>query len=300
MFANPTDLHSARILLSVGMLMNVLESMEALGIEPRGAADKQATGIVRMMGPAAVFWHFLNRTGAYACFFMDCVRSTSRHGVRWLRVMDEAYKLGVKAFPVLFTMAIFVGTNIAIQGHSAFTSVGAGNLVGMFVALAGVREVCPLLAATMVAAKAGTELTAQLAVMRTKEQIEALEVMAVDPRAELVAPPLLAIMLCLPALTVVSTFVSLAAAYAISVYQLHVDPGQFLSFLLGYLTVFDLVASIIKSLFFGAVIATVSAFFGFFSERGAKGVGQATNRAVVTMCIVIISLNFVLTSLLYG
>ena len=242
----------------------------------------------------------LRAIGAYAYFFRDCVRSAFRNGVPWDRLVEETYKLGIRSFPVLFTMAMFVGSNIAIQGHAAFSTLGAGNLVGMFVALAGVREVCPLLAATMVAAKAGTELAAQLAVMRTKEQIDALEVMAIDPRSELVAPGILAIMIALPALTVITIFVAIAAALGVAVFQLGVDQGEFLSFLVGYLTAYDLFAATFKSLFFGIIIATVSGYFGFFSERGPRGVGKATNRAVVTMCIVIITLNFALTSLLYG
>jgi phospholipid/cholesterol/gamma-HCH transport system permease protein len=242
----------------------------------------------------------VRKVGAYAYFAGDCVRSAMTHGVPWSRVVEESYKVGVRSFPVLFTMALFVGSNLAIQGYAAFSTLGAGSLVGMFVALAGVREVCPLLAATMVAAKAGTEMAAQLAVMRTKEQIDAIEVMAIDPRAELVAPSILAVMITLPALTVFTIFVSLASALGVAVFQLGVDQGEFLSFLVGYLSAYDLFAATFKSVFFGAIIATVSGYFGFFSERGARGVGEATNRAVVTMCIVIITLNFALTSLLYG
>ncbi len=243
---------------------------------------------------------FLRRVGGYGIFFAACVRSTFQHGVRWDRVLEESQKLGVRAFPVLATMAVFVGTNLAIQGHAAFSALGAESLVGMFVALGGVREVCPLLAATMVAAKAGTEMTAQLAVMRTKEQIDALEVMAVDPRAELVTPSLLAIMLVLPALTIISIALALVAATGVAVFQLGLQRGDFVDYMMSNITVFDLAAATLKSVFFGAIIATVSGYFGFYSERGPRGVGQATNQAVVVMCIVCISVNFALTSILYG
>ncbi len=243
---------------------------------------------------------FLQRVGQYGLFLSDCAVSCWRSGVRWERVLFEAHKLGIGAFPVLATMAIFVGTNLAIQGHAAFSQLGAQSLVGMFVALGGVREVCPLLAATMVAAKAGTEMTAQLAVMRTKEQIDALEVMGVDPRAELVAPPLLGIMICLPALTILSIALSLISATAVAVWQLGLERGDFLMYLVGNITVYDLAAATLKSVFFGAIIASVSGWFGFTSERGPRGVGKATNQAVVTMCIVCVSVNFLLTSVLYG
>jgi len=243
---------------------------------------------------------FVRHVGAFGLFFAAVFRSAFRYGVRWERVMAEAYKLGWRSFPVLATMAVFVGTNLAIQGYASFSALGAQSLVGMFVALAGVREVCPLLAATMVAAKGGTEMTAQLAVMRTKEQIDALEVMAVDPKSELVMPPLLAILIVLPALTVISIFLALASALAVALLQLGLDRGEFLLYLLGNIKMFDIVAAAAKSLVFAFVIATVSGYFGFFSPKGPEGVGQSTNRAVVAMCVIVISINFLLTSVLYG
>lgn len=243
---------------------------------------------------------FVRSVGRYGLFCWDCGVSAWRHGVRWDRVMAEASKLGVRSFGVLATMALFVGTNLAIQGHAAFSALGAQSLVGMFVALAGVREVCPLLAGTMVAAKAGTEMTAQLAVMRTKEQIDALEVMAIDPRSELVVPPLLGIMIALPALTVISIAIALSSSVAVAVWQLGLEYGDYVDWLVSNIRVFDLVAAMIKALVFAVVIATVSGWFGFFSERGPIGVGTATNKAVVVMCIVCITLNFFLTTVLYG
>jgi phospholipid/cholesterol/gamma-HCH transport system permease protein len=242
----------------------------------------------------------VGQVGAFGYFVLDCMRSAWRYGIRTDRISEEAFKVGIRAFLVLAVMAIFVGSNLALQGHATFRTLGAGNLVGMFVALAGVREVCPLLAATMVAAKAGTELTAQLAVMRTKDQIDALEVMAIDPRAELVGPPLVGIMITLPALTIIGIGLSILSAWMVSVHQLGVGSGEFLDLCLRYITIADLVGSLGKAVVFGAIIALVSGFFGLHSERGPRGVGKATNRAVVTMCILCISTNFLLTSLLYG
>jgi phospholipid/cholesterol/gamma-HCH transport system permease protein len=249
------------------------------------------------LGPLS---EFVRHAGAYAIFAGQCCASSYRHGVRWPRLIDEARRLGVGSFLVLGTMAIFVGTNLAIQGHASFSALGAQSLVGMFVALGGVREVCPLLAATMVAAKAGTEMTAQLAVMRSKEQIDALEVMAIDPRAELVTPSVLAIMLVLPPLTLISIAISILSAGLVAMLQLGMDGGEFMFFVMDNITILDLLAAMVKSVFFGAIIATVSGYFGFHSERGPAGVGRATNRAVVTMCVLCISINFFLSASIYG
>jgi len=170
----------------------------------------------------------------------------------------------------------------------------------MFVSMAGVRELCPLLAGVMVAAKTGTELAAQLAVMRTREQIDALEVMAVNPHAELVAPSFFAVVIALPLLTLVGLATSLASAYAVAVYQLGVSPGEYSDYVWSNISRLDLINALVKSMVYGVVISTVSGFFGFFSEKGPEGVGRATNHAVVTMCIVCITATYLLTAIFYG
>ncbi len=242
----------------------------------------------------------LERMGAFGYFVWDTLRFTLRYGVRWQRVMLETYRVGIRAFPILLVMTAFVGTNVAIQGYTAFSTLGAQTMVGMFVSMAGLREICPILAGVMVAAKTGTELTAQLAVMRTREQIDAMEVMAVNPYAELVAPSFLAIVIALPLLTVLGLISTLVSAYLVAVYQLGVSPGEYSDYVWSNVTSLDLVNALVKGVVFGMLIATISGFFGFFSEKGPKGVGKATNRAVVTMCIVCILADYLLTALFYG
>ncbi len=238
--------------------------------------------------------------GEFGYFVWDCLQYTVRYGVRWDRVMLETYRVGVRAFPILMVMTVFVGSNVAIQGYTAFSTLGAGNMVGMFVSMAGIREICPLLAGVMVAAKTGTEMTAQLAVMRTREQIDALEVMAVNPYAELVTPGFLAICIALPLLTMIGLVVSLASAWLVAVGQLGVSPGEYNDYVWSNITTLDLVNAMVKALVFGMLIATISGFFGFFSERGAKGIGRATNRAVVSMCVTCICADYLLTAAFYG
>lgn len=252
-----------------------------------------------MIAAARVPARFLATVGGYAGFTWDCAAATLRHGLRAETTLREAYAIGVRSLPVLITMAVFVGTNLSIQGHAAFRTLGAHSLVGMFVALAGVREVCPLLAGTMVAAKTGTEICAQLAVMRTKEQIDALEVMAVNPYSELIAPRLLAIVLVMPALTVLTLAAAIASATAVAVWQLDVNPGEFRDYVFDNIRLADLGIAVLKGVLFGAVIATVSGFFGLTSERGPEGVGRATNRAIVAICVVCVMLNYLVTAVAY-
>ncbi len=243
---------------------------------------------------------FLRGLGGYGYFVWDSLVGALRYGTTWNEVMLQTYRVGVQAFPVLVAMTAFVGSNVAIQGYTAFATLGAQSMVGMFVSMAGIREICPLLAGVMVAAKSGTEMTAQLAVMRTREQIDALEVMAVNPYAELVAPRFVAILIALPALTVIGLIISLASAYAVAVWQLGVSAGAYSDYVWSNITTLDMVNAGVKGLVFGVLIATISGYFGFFSEKGPKGVGKATNRAVVTMCIACISADYLLTAAFYG
>jgi len=151
-----------------------------------------------------------------------------------------------------------------------------------------------------VAAKAGTEMASQIAVMRIQQQVDALEVMAVNPLAWLVAPRLFGILLVLPALTIISIFCMVASGYLVSVFQLGLNGAVFLHFATQGISVLDFFYGALKALVFGFVICTVSCFFGFSSGRGPEGVGQATNRAVVVSAVTCVCINYFISELLYG
>lgn len=216
------------------------------------------------------------------------------------RVIEEAYRIGVQSLPVLLLISVFVGTNLSLQGYNAFVPLGGQRLVGMFVALAGVRELAPIIAAAMVAAKAGTEMASQIAVMKTREQIDALEVMAVNPYWWLVTPRLLGILLVMPALTVIAIGVTILASWAVAVAQLGLNGAEFMHFVRGSVEGFDLVAGLLKALVFGTVICLVSTFCGFAAQKGPEGVGQATNAAVVISAVLCVTLNYLVSQALYG
>jgi len=233
-------------------------------------------------------------------FLRETFRASMQHGVSGKRVMEEAYHIGVYSLPILLTITAFVGTNLSIQGYYGFKELGGQRLIGMFVALAGVREMAPLMVAAMVAAKAGTEMASHLAVMRMEEQIDALEVMAVEPRAWLVTPKVLGIVLVLPALTVISIGSLVLAAWATAVFQLNLNGGEFLTMCWANMRPWDLAAASIKGMVFGAVIALVSCYFGFHARPGPAGVGRATNLAVVVSAVSCAVLNYSLSELMYG
>lgn len=242
----------------------------------------------------------LAELGRYSLFVRDLFVATARHGVSARSVMENAFKIGIQSLPVLLVIAGFVGSNLTLQGWTALSTLGGQRMVGMLVGLAGVRELGPILAASMVAAKAGTEMSSQVGVMRISEQLDALEVMGVNPLAHIIAPRLLGIVLVLPALTVIAVFVLLAAAWAAAVLQLGLSSEAFFYHAVEGIAPMDFVYGQVKGMIFGLVICTVSCWFGFTCGSGPEGVGRATNRAVVTSAVLCVLLNYLLSEVMYG
>ena len=216
------------------------------------------------------------------------------------QTLEHAWRIGVRSLPILVLICGFIGTNLSLQGYSAFVPMGGERMVGLFVGLAGVREMAPILAASMVTAKAGTEMASAIAVMRVREQIDALEVMSVSPEWYLVVPRVLGIVLVMPALTVISTFVMVFAAFCSAVFQLDITPADFISYCEGAVTPFDVWFGMAKAVVFGAIICLVSCYNGFQSAPGPRGVGAATNRACVVSAVTCVILNYFLSELAYG
>jgi phospholipid/cholesterol/gamma-HCH transport system permease protein len=252
-----------------------------------------------MVAVQGVVSEALATMGRLGIFVGRALRSTARNPLPWARTIEEAFKIGIKSLPILLIISFFVGTSLALQGYQAFKPLGGQRLLGMFVALAGVRELAPIMVAAMVAAKAGTEMASQLAVMRIREQIDALEVMAIDPYWFLVTPRLLGILLVLPALTVLSIFTLLTSAYLSAVYQLGQPGHEFITLASQTTTGKDLMVCGIKSIFFGSFICTISCFYGYTSKPGPTGVGSATNAAVVASAVCCAVVNYFISEVMY-
>jgi phospholipid/cholesterol/gamma-HCH transport system permease protein len=252
---------------------------------------------VRFAGPIV---NALSATGRFGVFSFRFIKVVFRHRPPIRRTLDEAYRIGVLSLPVLLTIAAFVGTNLTMQGYHAFKPMGGERMVGMFVGRAGVRELAPIIAAAMIAAKVGTEMASEIAVMRIREEIDALSVMGVNPHWYLVTPRFMATILVLPALTILSIYGMLIASYCVAVFQLGLNGQEFLEFLQRGANVTDLAYGAMKSLVFGTIICLVSCYCGFHSKPGPRGVGSATNSAVVISAVVCVMVNYIISELVYG
>jgi phospholipid/cholesterol/gamma-HCH transport system permease protein len=242
----------------------------------------------------------LAHAGRWGIFCARTARAAAAAPPPLAWVLEEAYRIGVGSLFIVCAVALFIGSTIALQGWHAFRQFGGEGLVGIFVALACVREMGPIVAGSMVAAKAGTAMAASIAAMRVKGQIDALEVMAVNPYRALAAPRIAASLLALPILVIFADFFTVLAGYLVAVHQLGVDPGTFMENVRSSIGLSDLWYGMAKGAVFAAMISTLSCCHGFHSAPGPEGVGRATNRAVVSVCVVCIVVNYFLSELMYG
>lgn len=204
--------------------------------------------------------------------------------------------IGVKSIFIVGLTGTFSGMVLSLQTVHSLRQFGAEGVVGSIVAVSLCREISPVFAALMVTARAGSAMAAELGNMRVTEQIDALTTMGVSPVQYLLSPRLLASVLMLPLLFVLYTCVGMLGAYVVAVNWLSVDPGVFTSNIEKYLAPSDLYMGLTKALVFGFLLCSISCTQGFFASGGAKGVGEATTRAVVLSSVAVLVMNYLLTS----
>jgi phospholipid/cholesterol/gamma-HCH transport system permease protein len=166
--------------------------------------------------------------------------------------------------------------------------------LGAVINMSLVRELGPVLAATMLAGRVGSSMAAELGTMRVTEQIDALTAMGANPIHYLVVPRFLSCLLLIPALTVMADFMGVVGAFIYAVYLLDVDKHHYLYHSQQYVGNFDFFAGVIKSIFFGAAIALIGCHRGFHCSAGAEGVGRAATTAFVASFVVILLLNLLM------
>jgi len=256
-----------------------------------------------MAAAAARLWGLLLflfvEVGRYTHFLGDTVRYALDRRFHLESLVEEMNTIGSRSVAVLAPVAAFVGMNLCVEGYIIFRKFGAQDMVGMFVAVANIRELSPLVAGLIVGAKAGTQMAARLATMRTSNQIEALEVMGVNPYSYLVVPRVVAAVLVLPLLVAMAYFISTLAAYLVAVLQLGLNGRAFLDLVFANITVDDMIKGMLKGAVFGGIIASISCYSGFTAREGARGVGHATNLAVVRMATATVFINIVLTQMMF-
>lgn len=243
--------------------------------------------------------HAVDDLGDWSLFSMRTISwaFTSRPYPRTL--LDSLYKIGVLTAPVVLLTGVFIGMVLSIQSYSEYSQFNLESGIGKMVNYSLIRELGPVLVATMLAGRVGSSMAAELATMRTTEQVDALESLGVNPIHYLVAPRFLASLLLVPMLTILAAFGGMMGGAFITINLLGVESHHYWQHTRNTIGLWDLLHGMIKPIFFGAAIALISCHRGLRNRKsGAEGVGYAATQAFVLSFVVILIIDFFLTVLL--
>jgi len=235
--------------------------------------------------------------GAGARLFFLTIIYSGESFKRFNLTLREIYSTGVMSLLIIIVSAFFVGMVLALQGYNTLQKYGSSEAIGVLVALSLVRELGPVVTALLFAGRAGTAITAEIGLMKTTEQLSAMEMMAVNPIARVVAPRFWAGVISMPILATLFSMVGILGGYIVAVPLIGVDDGAFWSQMQANVDFrLDIVNGVIKSLVFGVACTMIALFEGFDAPPTAEGVSHATTRTVVISSLTVLGLDFVLTS----
>jgi len=246
----------------------------------------------------------LEGLGRYALLCAETARALFSQKPPLRDLLYQLYFIGVKSQSVVLITGAFTGMVLCAQTFFQFHKVKMDTATLAVVSVSMGSELGPVLTGLMVAGRVGAAMAAELGTMRVTEQIDALRTLATHPVDYLVVPRVVATILALPLLTVEAICVGIAAGYAVGIGLLGIDPAYAWYNMLRYTDVEDMIIGLLKSVVFGAILASISCYKGLHCRDGAEGVGRATTEAVVYASITVLMSNFFLTMflnrLMYG
>jgi phospholipid/cholesterol/gamma-HCH transport system permease protein len=274
--------------------------------------DNSPSSSIRESGPAMSVWtkligHLGHSVAAriwrlgFATRFLLATLSHSGTALRRLPLtIREIYFTGVLSLIIIMVSGLFVGMVLGLQGYDTLQRYGSSEALGVLVALSLVRELGPVVAALLFASRAGSAITAEIGLMKATEQLSAMEMMAVDPIARIVAPRFWAGVISMPLLAALFSALGVFGGYLVGVQLIGVDEGSFWSQMQASVDFReDIINGVIKSFTFGIIVSWIAVFEGYDSDPTAEGVSRATTRTVVTSSLAILSADFILTALMF-
>ena len=253
---------------------------------------------LRMIGGRTV--NAVWRLGYAARFFVMILRYSGPSFRRFDLTVREMFSSGVMSLIIILVAGMFVGMVLGLQGYETLKRSGSESALGSLVALSLVRELGPVLAALLFASRAGSAMTAEIGLMKATEQIAAMEMMAVNPIARVIAPRFWAGVISLPLLTAMFSAMGVYGGYVVGVVLIGVDEGSFWSQMQGSVDFqHDILNGVLKSLVFGVAVTVIALFEGYDAPPTAEGVSGATTRTVVQSSLAILVLDFILTAFMF-
>lgn len=264
-------------------------------------ASASPGGIERTLKSPLFAWLFESLTFVGELFII-LSQSTSRifrRPFEWKELFVQMSFVGVSSVPIIALTSLSSGAVIALYSADLLRSYGASSLAGATVSLSVCRELAPVMAGIMVAARCGSAMAAQIATMAVTEQLDALRSLRVSPINYLVIPRLISCLIMVPVLGLIGMYSGVIGGYFVAVQLAGIPSGAFIKSLQRFTELSDISGGLIKTLVFGLIVALVSCQQGLRAEGGAVGVGHATTRSVVITMVLIYVANYFLTQALF-
>jgi phospholipid/cholesterol/gamma-HCH transport system permease protein len=238
----------------------------------------------------------LEGLGAISRFFLELVVDTPRALLRFDLIARQIFNSGALSLVIIMLSGLFVGMVLGLQGYQLLRRFGSEEALGTAAAIGLVRELSPVITALLFAGRAGTALASELGLMRATDQLSAMEMMAVDPVQRVVVPRFLGGVIAMPLLSAIFSVIGLYGAQLVGVQFMGVDSGSFWSQMQASVELRDINEGLTKACIFGVACSLIAVHQGYHAEPTAEGVGLATTRTVVTSAVVILFLDYLLTS----
>ncbi len=239
----------------------------------------------------------IHRLGFASRFLLVTLQNSGMSFRRFSLVVREIYFAGVLSLIIILVSGLFVGMVLGLQGYDTLERYGSSSALGVLVALSLVRELGPVVSGLLFASRAGSAITAEIGLMKATEQLAAMEMMAVDPIARVIAPRFWAGVISMPLLAAMFSAMGVFGGYLVGVRLIGVDEGSFWSQMQANVDFReDIVNGFIKSCVFGVACTIIALFEGYDAPPTAEGVSRATTRTVVNSSLAVLGLDFVLTS----
>ncbi len=242
---------------------------------------------------------FIRYAGQLSLLFLRSVYLLFVPPLKADRILTQMLRVGPGSFFISALVAFFIGIIMSLQMAYQMIELSAEIYIPSVVAVSLTRELAPVLTALIVAGRFGAGITAEIGSMVVTEQVDALKAFAVNPVKYLVVPRLAALVVMLPVLTIFADLIGIFGSFVLCIFKLDISAPLFYSMVVQSLTMKDIMTGLIKTICFGAIIATVGCHEGFKVQSGAEGVGKATTSSVVLSFILIIVADCLFTTVFY-
>jgi phospholipid/cholesterol/gamma-HCH transport system permease protein len=234
--------------------------------------------------------------GYISLFLVRLVVAAPRALLRFDLIAKQVFNSGALSLVIIMLSGLFVGMVLGLQGFELLQRFGSEEALGTAAAIGLVRELSPVITSLLFAGRAGTALASEIGLMRATDQLSAMEMMAVDPIRRVVVPRFLGGVIAMPLLAAIFSMIGLYGAQLVGVQMMGVDSGSFWSQMQAAVQLRDINEGLVKSAIFGVACSLIAVYQGYYAEPTAEGVGLATTRTVVTSAVVVLFLDYLLTS----